>query len=503
MEDICRLCLNVQTTQTMSKLNVELLEKINTCISVNIMDDEHLPNHLCPVCMEKVEDIYTFQKIITENQNTLISYFIKGQDDLNNFYIKIKNKIKLKGEICDIDNKENKLLNNSQITSNCKEIYNTGIKIETIDSDVENSIYYSSEDELTLSSIKKAKEGDCTVIIEKDKGDLNENFKCLMCFELLESKVDLLKHYNGHTNKETGRKSDISYSILSANGISIYKCNKCSKEYSHKKGINRHIAGHTEIRPFICKICGRTYKTVSEIVRHGRAHNGSKLYCSYQCGYSTVYMGALKAHHRRHNKSEYKYKCDKCGKGFQVKTWYEQHQNVHNGLKPFVCDLCGVAFHMDRYLTAHRSAVHPQSSRLKRYICVHCSLPCDSMKSLTDHLKEHGIVTNFLCDICGKTLANSEQMKFHKRKHLGERPFTCSTCNKSFPKKFNLQVHERTHTGERAHPCGRCGKRFTQRSTLHRHIARQHAGSDLLKCGKCQEEFASRSQLNSHRKSCA
>lgn len=42
------------------------------------------------------------------------------------------------------------------------------------------------------------------------------------------------------------------------------------------------------------------------------------------------------------------YKCDKCDKGFQVKTWYEEHQNIHNGVKPFACNICGLAFHMNR-----------------------------------------------------------------------------------------------------------------------------------------------------------
>ncbi|KAM3959883.1 uncharacterized protein ACR2FA_006021 [Aphomia sociella] len=382
------------------------------------------------------------------------------------------------------------------------------MKTENLDNDIDNINNCSSEDEITLSLIKKAKEENCTAKIEIiDKGNLNENFKCLMCFELFESQVTLLKHYNKvHTKKEDNKRSDLDYSILSSDGTSVYKCKKCSKEYSNKKSINRHIVGHKENRPFICKICGKTYKTASEIIRHGRVHSGYKLYCPQQCGYSTVYLGALREHERRHNRSEYKYKCEKCDKGFEVKTWYEQHQNVHSGLKPFVCNLCGVAFHMDRYLTAHRSAVHPQSSKLKRYVCVHCALPCDSMKTLTEHLKVHGIKSSYLCDVCGKTLTNAEQLKFHKRMHLGEKPYSCSTCNKSFAKKFNLQLHQRTHTGERAFVCARCNKRYTQRSTLRRHIARyimlMHAGSESFTCGICKEKFATRNQLSSHRKTC-
>ncbi|XP_059051457.1 zinc finger protein 501-like [Achroia grisella] len=463
--------------------NIEILEKMNTCLTINILKNDHLPMQLCQMCLNKLEDIYIFRKMVSENQNLLINYLKTGTDELNKFYLKLKNGIDVK-DSGNMNYNENKLLNVSKLTSNTNDIPNNNIKHEIIDN-FDSSINYSSEDEISLSSLKKAKEENYNAKMEINKSNLNENFKCLMCMELVDSRGSLLWHYNKvHASKEGSTISDVDYSILSSNGINVYKCNKCNKKYSNNKSINRHVVGHTESRPFICKICGRTYKTASDIVRHGRVHNGYKFYCAHQCGYSTVYIGALKDHQRRH-RLEHKYKCEKCGKGFQVRTWYEQHQNIHNGLKPYVCHLCGVAFHMDRYLTAHRTAVHPQSSKLKRYMCVHCYLPCDSMKALTEHLKEHGIKSSFLCDVCGKTLTNAEQLKFHKRTHLGEKPYKCSTCNKSFAKKFNLQLHQRTHTGERAYACARCDKRFTQRSTLLRHNARQHAGLEILKCKNC------------------
>ncbi|XP_026317274.1 zinc finger protein 16-like [Hyposmocoma kahamanoa] len=308
-----------------------------------------------------------------------------------------------------------------------------------------------------------------------------QDFKCLTCSALFTSQNDLIKHYHKeHSSKQDKdgkmKEATKSYSILERNGVQSYKCTTCGRVYDNLRAVKRHFEAHVKDRPFICKQCGRTYRTVSEIIRHGRAHNGLKLNCSYQCGYSTVYLGALKEHEKRH-RTEFKYKCGKCDKGFQVRTWYEEHQNIHNGVKPFACNICGLAFHMNRYLTAHRTTVHPQSSELKRYVCMHCSLPCDSRKALTDHLKDHGIIKRFLCDICGKTLCSKEQLKFHNRVHIGEKPYSCSICNKSFTKKCNLKLHELTHTDERTHECLKCGKMYKQRSTLLKHNQKYCRGS--------------------------
>lgn len=53
---------------------------------------------------------------------------------------------------------------------------------------------------------------------------------------------------------------------------------------------------------------------------------------------------------QRYNEIIFKlqYICVDCGKGFNVKTWYDQHQNIHKGIKNFVCNICGASFHMDR-----------------------------------------------------------------------------------------------------------------------------------------------------------
>ncbi|CAH0403588.1 unnamed protein product [Chilo suppressalis] len=483
MNKLCRFCFN-EVNQDMQDLTEGDQIRCKILLTLNVKIEplhKPLPTKICKSCSEKVDDIYNFHQKLIESEQLLLQYVQEGKTELEKLYLKIESKIKVKKE---------KDLTSTDSTANVNNGIEDKVKLETevnsaesadityIDVDDvshDGAVNIDSDSSLHIIHVKEEKYNAETMHPDVVPVNITQ-FKCLTCFEMFNSQNVLLNHYNTeHHKKVKDQNTEDHFTlILSQDGYSLlFKCSVCSKEYSNKKSVSRHyLLAHVNERPFVCKLCGRTYKTVSEIIRHGRAHNGTRYFCTQQCGYSTVYLGALKEHEKRHNKENSKYKCEKCGKGFQVKTWYEQHQNIHKGLKPFVCDICGVSFHMNRYLTAHRSSVHPQSSSLKRYVCVHCSLPCDSRKALTSHLKEHGIISSILCDLCGKVLSNREQLKLHKKMHFGEKPFSCSICNKPFTKKFNLQLHERTHTGEKTHTCTQCGKFYSQRSTLRRHKCR-------------------------------
>ncbi|KAL0809979.1 hypothetical protein ABMA28_010823 [Loxostege sticticalis] len=501
ISDVCRFCLCVKP-QKMHLLTDEILHAFSAYFSLQIIVVNSLPNQICEDCNNKTTLLCHFRKSVSENEKILHESLTKGCDELNKCLLSFQREtIKEEDENSYTIHDENDHANfeDDDGKENSKEIDSL--------SNFGDSFMKDDANELIDSKFREEPVYDTQNTVKDTNSVATFKFKCLTCFDSFESQNLLLAHYKTKHYEKPKEKNELKvvFDVETTPDGTIYKCTACSKVYGSKKSINRHVAEvHTDARPFLCKMCGRTYKTVSEIVRHGRAHDGKKLFCSHQCGYSTVYHGALKEHERRHNASEYKYKCDKCDKGFHVKTWYLQHQNIHTGVKPFVCDVCGAAFHMEKYLTTHRSLKHPQSSNLKRYVCVHCSLPCDSRNALTEHLKEHGLNTEkkFLCDLCGKIVSNAEQLKFHKRMHLGVKPYTCSTCNKSFAKKFNLQLHERTHSGEKEHEC-HCGRRYGQRSTLLRHMARHHSDSEKLKLSKCSKTFLStQDQLATQQKLC-
>ncbi|XP_050555583.1 gastrula zinc finger protein XlCGF26.1-like [Spodoptera frugiperda] len=502
MNNLCRICLKVSDQNMQNVQENEILFKIRTFLTIEISTDSSLPKQICKECSIKTTELYEFCLSIQESEAKLKSYLKNGC--LQEFYSNLQTNIDSKDEKTDIVFCENNYVKTEDTTycevagTNIKEIENIdkceNLKQEDSIDDIQDC-HYSSNDELTLATLKKEEDSQepnkkiktKKKLKQKTNEELSNNsnsstdnikqFTCLSCLSIFESQNSLIQHYHNEHLKKV-KNTAVNYSECNLDGNITYSCKTCEHTCNIKKDIIKHVAIHVDERPLICKLCGRTYKTVPEIIRHSRVHNGVRLQCSYKCGYSTVYQGALKEHENRHL-NVYKYTCDKCGVGFHVKTWYEQHQNIHTGLKPYVCDICGHAFHMARYLSAHKSLKHPQSSSVKRYICVHCEHKCDSANSLALHLEEHGInkEKEFLCDFCGKILASADQLKYHHRMHSGVKPYSCSICNKTFAKKFNVKIHMSSHSGEKSHACTRCGKRYIQRSTLLRHLKRHHGGA--------------------------
>ncbi|XP_050357120.1 zinc finger protein 615-like [Nymphalis io] len=540
MDNTCRLCLK-ESPEIVEELweGCEVLDQLSSCLSHYVPLTKELPNKICYPCVNKVQEIHIFHQKIYQNELILQKKLndilcdssknisdIKQENELyydeNDFNNVNKETNKEKASVFEINVKsellENKLINeDSYAISNVSHSENSlniaidNVKIKKSNGKCinEQESNCGSVDDIQLKVLKENK----NTITELTKINDTKRYMCLTCFKVFHNQRELLRHYQtielekyNEKNIEIKEKIEpVKYqSFVSEDGTLMYKCERCYKKYIHKVFIERHIKSHIEKRPFLCKLCGKTYQTASIIVAHGKMHMGEMYACSYNCGYRSVHKHVVKDHEKRHRK-EYKYKCEVCGKGFQVKTSYEQHQNIHKGIKPFSCDICSMTFHLHKYLTTHRSNVHPQSSGRKPWVCKQCLLPCDSKNSLNIHLKDkHGIIVkvSILCDICGKVVRDTQQLKSHQRSvHLNIKPYTCSVCNKSFPKKFTLKVHEQTHTGK-LYVCSVCDKKFSRQSSLQRHLQRFHVDSKL-KCQKCEKVFTTKVKLTPHKKNCS
>ncbi|XP_045456450.1 gastrula zinc finger protein XlCGF26.1-like [Melitaea cinxia] len=472
MENTCRLCLNVSPEIVEELLEgCDVLHKLSKCFSYYVRT--YFKNSL------------TFIK--QENELSVNKSSISGEE-LENLETVVKSELTEASKYSTYYEDDNLYLND----------LNNENSLNNIDSEEKRTSHKNlsniNTDDIPTNILTENKN---LIIDTSAKIDELKRHMCLTCFEIFPNPRELLNHYrtieleryNTNNIGNNDKTEPVQYKLYeSEDGTLVYKCEKCDRKYVHKALIERHIKSHIEKRPFLCKLCGKTYQTASIIVSHGKMHTGEVYTCLYNCGYQSVHKHVIKDHEKRHRK-EFKYKCETCGKGFQVRTSYEQHQNIHNGIKPFSCEICGMKFHLHKYLTTHRSNVHPQTSVRKPWVCKHCLLPCDSKNSLNIHLKDkHDIIVkiSILCDICGKVFRDTQQLKSHQRSvHLNIKPYTCSVCNKSFPKKFTLKVHEQTHTGK-MYVCSVCDKKFLRQSSLQRHLQRFHAesqGSDQ-KCNK-------------------
>ena len=68
-----------------------------------------------------------------------------------------------------------------------------------------------------------------------------------------------------------------------------------------------------------------------------------------------------------HTDAKYKaFQCQECGKGFSAKDTFNNHLNIHKGIKPFKCDFCETKFQNASNKIAHVKKIHPQMYTTQR-----------------------------------------------------------------------------------------------------------------------------------------
>lgn len=121
---------------------------------------------------------------------------------------------------------------------------------------------------------------------------------------------------------------------------------------------------------------------------------------------------------------------------------------------------------------------------------------------------------NTLCRNCGKTFSSVNQMNNHTCALINEgsdvivkeeslqvngNSFNCDVCGKPFKRKEHLFQHRKLHTGERPYVCTTCAKAFSRKEHLVRHSV-SHTGQKMHECEMCGKSFSRKDNLHKHRK---
>ena len=169
-----------------------------------------------------------------------------------------------------------------------------------------------------------------------------------------------------------------------------------------------------------------------------------------------------------------KYKCKFCTYQTDRKNDWENHCNIHTGLK-FPCGSCHKEFSSTKNRTTHFKLVHLKQ---KRALCPvdKCNFSCNDFGIMKVHqYDDHGIGVEARCKQCDKKFGNFRVYERHIQACNLPKDKECPVCKKAYKSAERLSTHmDVAHKGSPKMICDKCGKIFTSKDSLRVHKANIH-----------------------------
>ena len=175
-----------------------------------------------------------------------------------------------------------------------------------------------------------------------------------------------------------------------------------------------------------------------KLTTHGIKKKSSLKGRSYRCaicGKSERSAQRLNAHHRQEHGSQM---CGICGKIFELASSLTHHMYSHEERR-YHCDKCSFHSHFESELKKHKITHHTTP----QHQCMHskCGRWFMRKADLVIHVETHrkNIIT---CDVCDHTTTLPKYMKEHMKSHGSVLPYKCDVCNKRFLWRSGVRAHK-------------------------------------------------------------
>ena len=180
-----------------------------------------------------------------------------------------------------------------------------------------------------------------------------------------------------------------------------------------------------------------------KVTTHGIRKKSSvagRLYRCTVCGKKKRSAHKLNEHHKRRHSSQM---CGICGKLFDLASTLTHHMYSHDERR-YYCSDCSFHSHFESELKKHRITHHTQPS----HQCMHknCGRWFKRKSDLVLHVETHK--KNLLqCDFCDHTTTLPKYMKEHMKSHGNILPYKCDVCNKRFLWWSSVRAHKQKEHG--------------------------------------------------------
>ncbi|XP_044731764.1 zinc finger protein 726-like [Chrysoperla carnea] len=443
-EKVCRICMEFDKT-FLSINSFKIIDMIMACVSVQIWENDDLPNQICHACFLQLQNTINFKQLCENSDKAFRQIIQRNNINLSN------NQNNLNG-VKD-EEFEDYVDDNSPIDIKEEEDIHENIKIENILENERLDEVNNCTLELNKVPTKTEEENNDT----KDKKNVIETFTCEKC------------------KKDFDKAHGLGYHMFRKHRAKAIKCSECKLKCYHPLHLRHHQeVAHNPLNR-TCDICNKILGNIYELQRHKFRHSSFK---SEMCE-KTKQEG--KCHIKKIHKREEKYiTCHICGKLIR-KTSLKSHLSTHEERDKVSCDICSKTFVLEATLAKHIKQVHENKPSDRKHLCNICGYSSCRSTDLRKHMISHSSERPYVCEHCNKSYKYPFDLKDHISKvHLNQRKFQCTFCSQAFFEKRHLVHHERRHTGEKPHKCEVCGKRFIQKIALQIHMKTHTSSSENL-----------------------
>lgn len=269
---------------------------------------------------------------------------------------------------------------------------------------------------------------------------VNIPFECDKCGVVLDTKIRLISHLNGHVRWMK------------------HKCGKCERTFCNIVSLKKHCAmAHREENPFKekrfqCDQCPKRYLTEFLLSQHGLSHENLKTQKCSHCSFATNAPYDLKNHIKRIHQSTKDYSCPvaDCEKAFKRRCDMENHKkSVHSEIKVYVkCPTCDVIV-LEKGLQSHMINRHSEKALQKPFVCPLCGKAERYEKNLQRHYEavhepgDRGII--YPCTECEQTFFRRRELTAHSFEHFRGTVHQCPECGNKYKSKKELTNHVSIH----------------------------------------------------------
>ncbi|XP_044727319.1 zinc finger protein 501-like [Chrysoperla carnea] len=450
-DKICRICMKFDKT-FLSITSFKIIDMIIACASVQIWENDDLPNQICHACFLQLQNTISFKQLCENSDNSFRQIIQRNKINLSNNQIDFDI---VKDEQFEDYADDNSVMDTKDFHENVK---NENTLESEINSHNEDNSKESDRPKSNKNQIRTKSEQQRVTRENIKDDDVIKPFTCDKCNKAFQ-KVWILGQ---HMHRKHRAKA--------------LKCSECELKLYHPLHLKEHQELIHNQSNLTCDVCNKVLKDIYKLKRHKLTHLSASLHCQ-QCDKTFKDKFRLKSHNKEVHSATEKYAaCHICGKSI-TKRALRQHLRTHNEREKLTCQHCSKPFKNEITLKAHVKDIHGDQKPVRKHLCNICGHASRAPATLRKHLLIHTDARPHPCNRCDKAFRTKEDLKKHLNcVHLNIRRYQCTFCPKAFCDKKVLVHHERLHTGEKPYKCEVCDKAFAQRIAWKIHM-KTHSNS--------------------------